>query len=64
MTPASELESDLWAFLLCALAVGAALIALAVYRIREKKRDSRTRRRYRQAVREERRQADEDRRQQ
>lgn len=55
METTNSIEADLWALLLCALALGIGLIAMLAFGIKEKRRASRERRRYREEVREERR---------
>ena len=62
MTSAGDIESDLLAFLLCAIVISGGVLAVLLFRIKEKRRASKERRRYRREVREERRHAEEDRR--
>ncbi|GGC88192.1 hypothetical protein [Undibacterium terreum] len=63
MSSVSDIETDLLAFLLCAIVVSGGVLAVLLFRVKEKRRASRERRRYRREVREERRRAEEDRRQ-
>ncbi|MFZ6648716.1 hypothetical protein ACO0LO_23540 [Undibacterium sp. TJN25] len=58
----SDIENDLFAFLICAIVVSGGVLGILLFRVKEKRRASKERRRYRLAVREERRLADEDRR--
>jgi hypothetical protein len=54
----SEIEYDILAFLLCAVTVGGGIMLMALFRMGEKRRDSKHRRRYRQDIREERRRSE------
>jgi hypothetical protein len=62
MESSSSVEADLWALLLCALAIAAAVGGMIAFKLREKRRARRERRRYYHEAKEERRNNEGDRR--